>query len=346
MAKKIKEQVDLSDMFYDGVHDDASKAKVMRSPLWPLAVAVYAYFKPLRLGPVCHSGTEGELFHFLTESGLPVVCLNRGTDGDIRVMTADRGVHGWAVDKTLPYTSVLKSNNIRYVIAKLKPNAHHDVKGCLHRAIERASVAMPELMSKLLDDVVDNLANDRMSKPKVEMPSHLPAVLMRIVIEGKSKDSIAPSQLRELTTAYSDYMAMNDRFEAAVNRGADMFNGDKWVAMNRVLGGVIVGAVSSKPLLAAYDIYKEKGGFPSSSSHNYIESVVPFKWYKNIESMPQDIRSEFELSAVMLRAHTNSTGILPDIRESNGGMVVWEPVEAFGFSSWATNSADFIVFNK
>jgi hypothetical protein len=169
---------------------------------------------------------------------------------------------------------------------------------------------------------------------------------MRIVIEDKSKDSIAPSQLRELTTAYSDYMAMNDRFEAAVNRGADMFNGDKWVAMNRVLGGVIVGAVSSKPLLAAYDIYKEKGFFPSSSSHNYIESVVPFKWYKNIESMPQDIRSEFELSAVMLRAHTNSTGILPDIRESNGGMVVWEPVEAFGFSSWATNSADFIVFNK
>jgi hypothetical protein len=346
MAKKIKEQVDLSDMFYDGVHDDASKAKVMRSPLWPLAVAVYAYFKPLRLGPVCHSGNEGELFHFLTESGLPVVCLNRGTDGDIRVMTADRGVHGWAVDKTLPYTSVLKSNNIRYVIAKLKPNAHHDVKDCLHRAIEKARVAMSEFMSKALDDVVDNLANSRMSKPQVEMPSHLPAVLMRIVIEGKSKDSIAPSQLRELTTAYSDYMAMNDRFEAAVNRGADMFNGDKWVAMNRVLGGVIVGAVSSKPLLAAYDIYKEKGGFPSSSSHNYIEPVVPFKWYKNIESMPQDIRSEFELSAVMLRAHTNSTGILPDIRENNGNMVVWEPVEAFGFSSWATNSADFIMFNK
>jgi hypothetical protein len=346
MAKKIKEQVDLSDMFYDGVHDDASKAKVMRSPLWPLAVAVYAYFKPLRLGPVCHSGIDGELFHFLTESGLPVVCLNRGTDGDIRVMTADRGVHGWAVDKTLPYTSVLKSNNIRYVIAKLKPNAHHDAKDCLHRAIEKARVAMSEFMSKALDDVVDNLANSRMSKPQVEMPSHLPAVLMRIVIEGKSKDSIAPSQLRELTTAYSDYMAMNDRFEAAVNRGADMFNGDKWVAINRVLGGVIVGAVSSKPLLAAYDIYKEKGGFPSSSSHNYIEPVVPFKWYKNIESVPQDIRSEFELSAVMLRAHTNSTGILPDIRESNGGMVVWEPVEAFGFSSWATNSADFIVFNK
>lgn len=346
MAKKIKEQVDLSDMFYEGVHDDASKAKVMRSPLWPLAVAVYAYFKPLRLGPVCHSGTDGELFHFLTESGLPVVCLSLAVNGDIRVMTADRGVHGWAVDKTLPYTSVLKSNNIRYVIAKLKPNAHHDAKDCLHRAIERARVAMSEFMSKALDDVVDNLANSRMSKPQVQMPSHLPALLMRIVIEGKSKDSIAPSQLRELTTAYSDYMAMNDRFEAAVNRGADMFNGDKWVAMNRVLGGVIVGAVSSKPLLAAYDIYKEKGGFPSSSSHNYIESVVPFKWYKNIESMPQDIRSEFELSAVMLRAHTNSTGILPDIRESNGGMVVWEPVEAFGFSSWATNSADFIVFNK
>jgi len=346
MAKRIKEQVDLSDMFYDGVHDDASKAKVMRSPLWPLAVAVYANFKSLRLGPVCHSGHEGELFHFLTESGLPVVCLSLGKDGLTRVMTADRGVHGHGVDKMFPYTAVLKSSNVRYAMAKLKPNAPHDAKDCLHRAIERASVAMPELMSKLLDDVVDNLANDRMSKPKVEMPSHLPAVLMRIVIEGKSKDSIAPSQLRELTTAYSDYMAMNDRFEAAVNRGADMFNGDKWVAMNRVLGGVIVGAVSSKPLLAAYDIYKEKGGFPSSSSHNYIEPVVPFKWYKNIESMPQDIRSEFESSAVMLRAHTNSTGILPDIRESNGGMVVWEPVEAFGFSSWATNSADFIVFNK
>jgi len=346
MAKKIKEQVDLSDIFYDGVHDDASKAKAMRSQLWPLAVAVYAYFKPLRLGPICNSDADGELFHFLTESGLPVVCLNRGTDGDIRVMVADRGVHGHGVDKMFPYTSVLKSNNIRYAVAKLKPNAHHDAKDCLHRAIERASVAMSEFMSKALDDVVDILANERMSKPQVGIPSHLTAVLMRIVMEGKSKDSIAPSQLRELTTAHSDFMTMHDKFEAAVNRGADMFNGDKWVAINRVLGGVIVGTVSSKPLLAAYDIYKEKGSFPSSSSHNYIEPVVPFKWYKNIESMPQDIRSEFELSAVMLRAHTNSTGILPDIRESNGGMVVWEPVEAFGFSLWATNSADFIMFNK
>jgi len=344
MAKKIKEQVDLNDIFYDGAHDDASKAKAMRSQLWPLAVAVYAYFKPLRLGPICNLDDDEELFHFLTESGLPVVCLKLASNGDVRVMTADRNFHGYEVDKVTPYSTVLSTNNIRYAVTKLKPNARHDSKVAITGAIQNAKVGISEFMFRALDGVVDDLAVERMNKPRVETPRHLTAALMGMVIDGKDKDSLNTSQWHELTTAYAKYTVENNKFEAAVTRAADMFNGDKWVAFNHILGGIVVGAVSSKPMLAAYNAYKATGSYPDFVAHNYIEPVVPFKWYKNIESMPQDIRSEFEVSAVMLRAHTNSTGILPNIAESN--IEVWEPVEAFGVSSYLPNSADCIVFNK
>ena len=73
MTKKIKERVDVNDIFYDGVHDDASKAEVMRSALWPVLVAMYSFSdKQLRIGPVRHFAQGHNaihmMVHFLTAS--------------------------------------------------------------------------------------------------------------------------------------------------------------------------------------------------------------------------------------------------------------------------------------
>jgi hypothetical protein len=347
MAKKIKERVDVNDIFYDGVHDDASKAEVMKSALWPVLVAMYSFSdKQLRIGP---DGATCTMVHFLTVSGTPAAAVRLDADGDMSVMSADRGIHGKDDAHISPYTDRIVSKNPRYIVNTLKAGSSHEGLDCIRNSIKNSQNIFSEVLFKSLDQIVDVLAECGVTRPRVGDLSHAETdTLLNIALGNKSKSEADPHILGRVEHKYETYTKQMAEFVKRVDRAADMFHSDKWVVAKSVLGGVIVGAVSSKPLLTAYEMYKRDGHFPHYISHRYDEAIVPFKWYKSLDALPEDIKSDFTASAVMFKAHFNSNSqeLLPTLGRTDNGTVVWESIEAHGFNSWMTDGTDIIVFNK
>ena len=359
MTKKIKERVDVNDIFYDGVHDDASKAEVMKSALWPVLVAMYSFSdKQLRIGPVRNfaqgHGSIRTMVHFLTASGTPAAAVRLDADGEMFVMSADRGIHGRDDGQTSPYTNRVMSKNPRYIVNTLKADSSHEGLDCIISSIRTSRDVFGEVLFKSLDQIVDVLAECNVTRPKVKDLSHDETdTLLNIALGNAPKSDVDQHILGRVEHKYATYTKEMAEFIKCVDRAADMFHSDKWVVAKSVLGGVIVGAVSSKPLLTAYEMYKRDGHFPYYSSYKYDEAVVPFKWYKSLDALPEDIKSDFTASAVMFKAHFNSNSqeLLPTLggsttNRTNTHTVVWESIEAHGFSSWMTDGADIIVFNK
>lgn len=354
MAKKIKERVDVNDIFYDGVHDDASKAEVMKSALWPVLVAMYSFSdKQLRIGPVRHfaqgHGATRTMVHFLTLSGTPAAAVRLDADGDMVVMSADRGIHGRDDAHTSPYTNRIVSKNPRYIVNTLKADSSHEGLDFIRNSIKRSQNIFSEVLFKSLDQIVDVLAECGVTRPKVEDLSPAETdTLLNISLGNAPKSDVDQHILGRVEHKYATYTTEMAEFIKRVDRAADMFHSDKWVVAKSVFGGVIVGAVSSKPLLTAYEMYKRDGHFPYYSSYKYDEAVVPFKWYKSLDALPEDIKSDFTASAVMFKAHFNSNSqeLLPTLGGTNTHTVVWESIEAHGFNSWMTGDTDIIVFNK
>lgn len=354
MTEKIKEQFDINDIFYDGVHDDASKAEVMKSALWPVLVAMYSFSgKQLRIGPVRNfaqgHGYVHTMVHFLTASGTPAAAVRLDADGEMVVMNADRGIHGIDDGHTSPYTNRIVSKNPRYIVNTLKADSSHEGLDCIRNAIKNSQNIFSEVLSKSLDGIVDVLAECGVNKPRVKDLSHNETdTLLNIALGNASKSDVDPHILGGIEHKYATYTKEMTEFTKRVDRAADMFHSDKWVVAKSVFGGVIVGAVSSKPLLTAYEMYKRDGHFPHYVSYRYDEAVVPFKWYKSFDALPEDIKSDFNASAVMFKAHfnSNSQDLLPTLGGSDTHTVVWESIEAHGFSSWMTGGTDIIVFNK
>ena len=350
MTKKTKQQIDINDIFYDGAHDDASKARVMKSSVWPVLVALYSFSeKELRVGPVHYSDeSTGNLYHLLTRSGVPAAAVRHYGDM-IDVMNADRMIHGRKIDTPYPYSTRISSNNPRYIVSKLNPSSNHDAKHCLNSAIRASRNAFRNALRSSLDGAVDVLAGRSVSKPSIRaLEGTGMTALYDLAMGAVSKSDIDPVILAEITRVYDEHNVAMTQFVKDVDRAADMLHGDKWVVANGVLGGLVVGAITSKNLINAYNTYKQSGSLPDHEGHNYDEAVVPFKWYKSVEDMPEALRSELEASAVMLKAHTNSTGLLPEVANSktHNNTCVWESVEAFGFNSWHTDGTDIVVFNK
>ena len=354
MTKKIKERVDVNDIFYDGVHDDASKAEVMRSALWPVLVAMYSFSdKQLRIGPVRHFAQGHNaihmMVHFLTASGTTAAAVRLDADGEMLVMSADRGIHGGGASTLAHYTNRITSKNPRYIVNTLKADSSHEGLDFIRNSIKNSQNIFSEVLFKSLDQIVDVLAECGVNRPRVKDLSHDETdTLLNIALGNKSKSEADPHILGRVEHKYSTYTTEMAEFIKRVDRAADMFHSDKWVVAKSVFGGVIVGAVSSKPLRIAYEMYKLDGHFPHYVSRRYDEAVVPFKWYKSLDALPEDIKSDFTASAVMFKAHFNSNSqeLLPTLGGTDTHTVVWESIEAHGFNSWMTGGTDVIVFNK
>ena len=76
----------------------------------------------------------------------------------------------------------------------------------------------------------------------------------------------------------------------------------------------MLGAIFSKPMLEALDQYCNGQCLPHNGKlFSYVKEVVPFKWCKSLEHVPEQIKSELEYSLVMLKTHRASDQMIPEI---------------------------------
>lgn len=343
MAKKVRVVVDSNDIFYEGLHDAATKQKVMKSALWPVAIALYSHCeKDIRIGPVHYSNDDQYVFHFMTPSGFSVAALTFNL-GSIRVMTADRPLTANDSAWTNAYSTRLDTNNVRYAVSKLGPSSFHDVKSCMSQSLNNARNVMNEIMRESLTNIFRVVSEGVSDKPTISINRSLSTTLVRIVMGNEDRSLIPQGDLKEIETLYNDYLKKVERFRATVSRAKNMFTSDKWVIFPNSLGGVVVGAITKQPMLAACDLYERDGNFPGETSFSYLDRVVPFKWYKNYNSIPEEIRQELDLSLLMLKTHTNSPNQFPDTQSM---FEAWESIEAFTMQDYYTGNTRMFVMSK
>lgn len=346
MGKKSKVTVNIepNDLFIDGVLDDNTKNRVLRSQLWPSAVAMHLLTdKQVKIGPV-HSDGATTILHMMTDSGMSVAALTHTTNGNdyYKVLFADSPVMSSSLLDTSKYSQVLESNNAKYPVTAMSPGSRHQVKGVIKTKLAEANRFVQRMIVRRIDSVVDTLAGKRLSRPEMNINNEVATTMIRVLVGGEDKSKIKVQDWNNMESIYINYTKDCKEFENAVDRAAKFFSADKWVVVPDTLGGVVVGAIGNQPILKAYEEYKTDGSYPDSTSYSYVDVTVPFKWYPSMEHIPADIRKDLDISLMMFRAHTNSATNVPNIDRFK----VWEPIEAFALYGYETGYAHVLVLNK
>ena len=158
MTKKVRQQIDVSNIFIEATNDAASKAAIQRLDAWPILVAIHVLSeseaKVCKLHyPTVHNYDHYEV-HMMTDAGQSIAYVTRGVDKVFTVYSADRPYIGGPGHHLngFDYTSRIQSKNLRYIVKKLGESSNHDVYTCIHNSLNRAATGLGEMVRDILND--------------------------------------------------------------------------------------------------------------------------------------------------------------------------------------------------
>lgn len=338
MGKRTKISFDVNNIFLEAAHTPASKAEFMRSELWPVAVSIYALTEGVsKIGPITH----GSRVHLMTDGGFSIGSIDVVTPGGTpkyRVLTADGLFCKDSEYVGASYSSRLETVNPRYICQQLRPASTHSTKNYMLDAAKQASLGVSKLIESSLSNLCYKL--DISSKPKVHIHDSDLITAMMYLTFGNS-NNVAPQDRQRIQNLYTKHLDDISKFLKNVERLENLFTTDKWILCRNSAGGVVVGAISRHPLQVAMQNFKSYGSFTGGGPFNFADVIVPFQWYKTYEDIPIEIRTELDISLMMLKNHMNK----PDIGEIDD-TTVWDGVEAFCIKEWVTGNVPVFVLPK
>jgi len=342
MAKRVKIQVDVNDVFLDTV-DPAERTAVIKSEMWPVVLAAYATTERKAKVGAFHNAGE-KIIHMMTDEGFSVCGVGKTITGEeYSFMSADNYLVGTNHTNTYHYSNRMSSTKPRYMANNLRPDSRHDAKASLMQDLRKAQNAPSEIIRQTLYMMIENFSGgwQAMVKPEASVDREL---ITELVLAQFSEDKyeIPPAQAQRLRGVYLDYMGEVRKFNAVMDRVAAYFTTDKWLLIPNSLGGVILGAISYHAIQVAIDIYRKTGNLPDETSFNFGVPVVPFKRYKSMNDIPDDIASELNIALTMLKAHTNTQAGMPDVSEPR----YWESIEAIGLQHYRIGRTPLYILSK
>lgn len=342
MAKRVKIQVDVNDVFLDTV-DPAERAAVIKSEMWPIVLAAYATTERKAKVGAFYNGSE-KIIHMMTDEGFSVCGITKTITGEeYSFLSADNYLVGTNLTNTYHYSNRMSSTKPRYMANNLRPESKHDAKASLMSDLRKAQVAPSDIFRQTLFMMLESFSGgwQAMAKPEASVASELATELI-LAQFSEDKYEIPPAQAQRLRGVYLDHIGEVRKFNAMMDRVATYFTTDKWLLIPNSLGGVILGAVSYHAIQVAIDIYRKTGNLPSETEFNYGVPVVPFKRYKTMNDIPDDISSELNIALTMLKAHTNTQAGMPDVSEPR----YWESIEAIGLQHYRIGRTPLYILSK
>ena len=316
---KAKVKFDVRDLLFPEQHINEQEAaqSLIKSRVFSIIAQVYSESdKFLRVGKIV-KGSAGEAVNVEMVSPL-------GFLGCRVSETAPIG-HGGKVNFYLPFSPFsneatanhLSTANPRYLQSKIRPQMSHPVSSSLLAKISNARDAIPDRLRSMLDQMIDKMFGESIcSSPKFDATkvSETTQTYMARLFAGEISLAEVPIAIRnEFDQSFKAYSNKRDKFGEAIQKGKDFVDGEKWVYIPGVNGGVVLGAISPEPMLAALDRYTKGDSLPDLAHGDYkIVETIPFKWYKSFENIPDEYRRGLEYSLVMLKTHRGSDKILPD----------------------------------
>ncbi len=316
-SKKIKNAFVMSELFVEGQHTPQDIQKFSRSPLFPIAATIYnTVDKALRVGHIEYRASgASELNHidpdktdmtayFCTPEGLTVakaICRTGQFSFHTTLDVLSSGTSMGSPDLT--------TTNANYIRAKLSKSSNHPALSSLQACIRSAQTVISHKLRGITDSLVDKFFGNGVSRrPTIEFSSAEATYLADIVMGKATSMDIPPADWQGIEIKYQAHSHRAAKFDSAIEQAREAFDGDKWVFIPEINGGVMLGAIRSDGVQKALDAYRLGNYLPSheSTEHTYANFVIPLKWYPSVEALPEDYKRELDYALVMLKAHRGS----------------------------------------
>lgn len=312
---RTKTNFDLNNLFFSGVNSQPENAELLASPILPAVIAAYNKSgRTLRVGKI-HKNSGRLVIPMVTDLGfsaLHIMCNHNCTPVEYgaRIVLTPLS----SVEHTSYGADGILTTNPRYMVNKLV-NDNHSLSSSFIDNLANVNNLLNRIIYTTIDRIVDRSFGEGIaSKPMVngsKLTSGAVTFLVRM-FSGEVSVAEAPASMRsELSKVFEEYTLRNSKFIKAIDDTKDFFSGEKFVFLNQVNGGVVLGAIRPEPAHAALEIYKSGAALPFTSTHSYTEApTVPFKWYPSIESIPEDLQRELNYSLLMFKEATHSSDLL------------------------------------
>lgn len=316
-SKKIKNAFVMSELFVEGQHTPQDMQKFSRSPLFPIAATIYnTVDKALRVGRIEYTAlSASELDHidpakthmtayFCTPEGLTVAKAICRTGQFSFHTTYDVLTSGTSMG-----SADLTTTNANYIRAKLSKSSNHPALSSLQACIRSAQTVISHKLRNITDSLVDTFFGNGVSRrPTIEFSSAEATYLADIVMGKATSMDIPPTDWQEIEIKYQAHSNRAAKFDSAIEQAREAFDGDKWVFIHEINGGVMLGAIRPDGVQKALEAYRLGNYLPSheSTEHTYANFVIPLKWYPSVEALPEDYKRELDYALVMLKAHRGS----------------------------------------
>lgn len=332
MGKRV--QFNPADVFLSGACSESEQIALRGTCLWPTVVAMYsACEKGIRVSKFAREPSGNSMSVFISnQCGIHVARVS--TDGSEHTVEVVRDPlsdvmpdRSWGM-----YSCLARSRNPRYLSTVFRKGSNHDAKSGVIHALYRADRALNDFCVNTLDRVCI-AANDR-NRPSVikfDMSYDIQKEMAKALVEGRGLSSLPMDVQEKFNIEYAKYNQQVDKFMGVMNKASEFYSADKWVYVPMGQFGMILASVTSYAFNAAIDEFRRYLSTNADYTTNFFDfdlAGAP-RWYKSYEDVPESVRSEFELSCLMMRTHAGGyDGILPppDINTGDDNTLLWLPI--------------------
>ena len=210
----------------------------------------------------------------------------------------------------------MKSGNPKYIQHKLSKNSQHEIAATFDDVVRQGETALNAAIYRMIDASIDNKFGTSLSGMPVfdkrnTANDQMITFLAKYFAGEVQQSEMLPSHRSEFESMFAKYKENMEKFRTALKDTFDMISTEKWVFINNVNGGVLLGGIRPEPMCAAVEKYMANGALPMYSEFNFIDMSEPFKWYPSYQHIPEEIRQQLDFSMVMLKTHTGCAGTLP-----------------------------------
>lgn len=301
MAKRIKETVDVSKLFNAALLSSQQQQEIIRSESWPIIVAAYSKVEgDLRVHDVENTGNT-IIYHLTNSQGITTAAVTKSGD-EFNFLTADSPLATHNPASTLYYTRQATSKHAAYLVSKLRKDS--DLSHRLKRSTVEIHGKFSSIMRSAVDTTVDKIAKSSVTVPRIELNNGAQIALSKLLVGDCTVHDIPVSVRQHISDAYKNYSTKANHITASINGALDCFSSPKFMFVPMYNRGILLGAISPQPMIAALETYRNGDSLPDGHSFNYCDFTMKPTWYPSIESLPDNVRSELEISLLMFKSHT------------------------------------------
>lgn len=315
MARSVI-KFNVSDIFLEGQNSQNERIALINSPLFGAVANLYNRSeKKIRVGhielgqDVYGINTFIKKVNIVSSYGYPIATVGSNN------YNYDSVYFNVCPSPTSQSTR-LSTSKPKYLQNKLGPKSNHEAATSFDHYLRQTEYFLPEHFRSIIDNSVDRLSGrTNVHAPQCKVGDSL-GHFLALCVKGEITQSEIPHEYRtQLDNNFKEYTSNRARFMDAISQVSEFCSGEKWIYMNNINKGVILGAVNTESSLAALNVYKMGDCLPSASlgKYYYCKESVALKWYPSHEAIPDDLRQQVELSLVMLKAHRDSSEMLPSV---------------------------------